>query len=158
MLDDNQGIACTRLPPDGDGPVAYKVDGATDYYVNNPYEPDSDYSFVMSGGHARMTGLSGHFVEHGITFAELTEWKFDGLELRTPEGQGKRRRADDDNGFAPSAASSDNTLKKRPRGPRRRPRPCSTASRRQLMRRERLSILSLARGRQCRRCQRCSGG
>ena len=30
VLDDNQGIACTLLPPDADGPVIYKVDGATD--------------------------------------------------------------------------------------------------------------------------------
>ena len=49
MLDDNQGIARTLSPPDADGPVIYKVDGATDYYVNNPYEPDSDYTFMMSG-------------------------------------------------------------------------------------------------------------
>ena len=97
------------MPPDADGPVIFKVDGSTAYYVHNPYEPDSDYSFVMSGGRARMTDLSGHSVEHGFTFPELTEWKFDGLELKTPEGQGKRRRADDDNGFEPSAASGDNT-------------------------------------------------
>ena len=110
VLDDNEGIACTLLPPDAQGePVIYKVDGATDYYVNNPYEPDSDYSFMLAGGRARMAGLSGYFVEKGITFPELTEWKFHGLEFRTPEPQGKRRRADDDNGFEPSAASGDNT-------------------------------------------------
>ena len=51
-----------------------------------------------------MSGSSGYFVEHGTTFPEWAEWK-----LRTPEGQGKRRRADDDNGFEPSAASGDNT-------------------------------------------------
>ena len=60
MLDDNEGIACTLLPPDAQGePVIYKVDGATDYYVNNPYEPDSDYSFMLSGGsrpHVRIVG------------------------------------------------------------------------------------------------------
>ena len=110
VLDDNEGIACTLLPPDAQGgPVIYKVDGATDYYVNNPYEPDSDYSFMLAGGRARMAGLSGYFVEKGITFPELTEWKFHGLEFRTPEPQGKRRKADDDNGFEPSAASGDNT-------------------------------------------------
>lgn len=109
VLDDNQGIACRLLPPDAHGPVICKVDGATDYYVNNPYEPDSDYSFMLAGGRARMAGLSGYFVEKGITFPELTEWKFHGLEFRTPEPQGKRRRADDDNGFEPSAASGDNT-------------------------------------------------
>ena len=110
VLDDNEGIACTLLPPDAQGGAAiYKVDGATDYYVNNPYEPDSDYSFMLAGGRARMAGLSGYFVEKGITFPELTEWKFHGLEFRTPEPQGKRRRADDDNGFEPSAASGDNT-------------------------------------------------
>ena len=48
----------------------------------------------------------------GITFPELTEWEFHGLEFRTPEGQGKRRRADDDNGFEPSAASGGNTQSK----------------------------------------------
>ena len=113
MLDDNRGIACTLLPPDGPGEtVIYKVDGASEYYVNNPYEPDSDYSFMLSGGRARMSGLSGYFVEKGITFPELTEWKFHGLEFRTPEPQGKRRRADDDNGFEPSAASGDNTPSK----------------------------------------------
>ena len=56
-----------------------------------------------------MSGLSDYFVENGITFPELTDWKVDGLELRTPEGQGKRRRADDGNGFEPSVASGDNT-------------------------------------------------
>ena len=110
MLDDNEGIACTRLPPDGLGEtVIYKVGGASDYHVNSPYEPDSDYSFMLSGGRARMSGLSGYFHEKGITFPELTEWKFHGLELRGAEAQGKRRRADDDNGFEPSAASGDNT-------------------------------------------------
>ena len=117
MLDDNQGIACTLLPPavPRSNYVIYKVDGATDYYVNNPYEPDSDYSFMLSGGRARMSGLSGYFLEKGITFPELTEWKFHGLELRGAEAHGKRRRADDDNGFEPSAASSDITPPKRPR-------------------------------------------
>ena len=87
-LDDNQGIACTLLLPAAQGePVIYHVDGATDYYVNNPYEPDSDYSFMFSGGRARMPGSSGHFVEKGITFPELAEWKFHGLEFRTPEGK-----------------------------------------------------------------------
>ena len=113
MLDDNQGIDCTLLPPDAqEEPAIYKVDGATDYYANNPYEPDSEYSFMLSGGRARRSGSSGHFVEHGITFPELAEWKFHGLELRTPGGQGKRRRADDGNGFEPSAASGDNTPSK----------------------------------------------
>ena len=113
MLDDSQGIACTLLPPDAHGePAIYKVDGATDYYVNSPYEPDSDYSFMLSGGRARMSGLSGYFVGKGITFPELAEWKFHGLEFWTPEAQGKRCRADDDNGFEPSAASGDNTPSK----------------------------------------------
>ena len=48
-------------------------------------------------------------MKKGITFPELAEWEFHGLEFRTPEPQGKRRRADDDNGFEPSAASGDNT-------------------------------------------------
>ena len=110
------GIACTLLPPDGPGEtVIYKVDGASDYHVNNPYEPDSEYSFMLSGGRARMSGLSGYFVDQGITFPELTEWKFHGLELKGTEAQGKRRRADDDNGFEPSAASSDSTPSKGPR-------------------------------------------
>ena len=112
VLDDNEGIACTLLPPAQGGPVIYKVDGATDYYVNNPYEPYSDYSFMLAGGRARMAGLSGYFVEKGITFPELTEWKFHGLEFRTPEPQGKRRKGDDDNGFEPSAASGDSTPSK----------------------------------------------
>ena len=73
VLDDNQGISCTILPADGSGPVIYKVDGASDYYVDSPYEPDSDYSFKLQGARARMSGLSGHFVEKGITFPELTE-------------------------------------------------------------------------------------
>ena len=97
------------------GPAIYKVDGATDYYVNNPYEPDSDYSFMLSGGRARMSGLSGYFQEKGITFPEMTDWKFHGLELRGVAEQGKRRRADDDNGFEPSAASSGNPPSKAPR-------------------------------------------
>ena len=59
-----------------------------------------------------MSGLSGYFHEKGITFPELTESKFHGLEFRTPEGTGERRRADDDNGFEPSAASGDNTPSK----------------------------------------------
>ena len=47
VLDDDEGIACTLLPPDAQGePVIYKVDGATDYYVNSPYEPDSDYHLM----------------------------------------------------------------------------------------------------------------
>ena len=91
------------------------MDGATDYYVNNPYEPDSDYSFIISGNRARMSGLSGYFLEKGVTFPELTEWKFHGLELKGTDAQGKRRRADDDNGFEPSAASSDSTPSKGPR-------------------------------------------
>ena len=115
VLDDNKGIACTLSPPGSNTRVIYKVDGATDYYVNNPYEPDSDYSFMLSGGRARMSGLSGYFLEKGITFPELTEWKFHGLEFRGAEAQGKRRRADDDNGFEPSAASNDSTPTKGPR-------------------------------------------
>ena len=59
-----------------------------------------------------MSGLSGYFLEKGVTFPELTEWKFHGLEFRTPEAQGKRRRSDDDNGFEPSAASGDITPSK----------------------------------------------
>ena len=94
----------------------YKMDGASDYFVNNPYEPDSDYSFILKGSRARMEGLSGYFQEKGITFPELTEWKFHGLDLRgAAEARGKRRRADDDNGFEPSAASSDNIPSKGPR-------------------------------------------
>ena len=113
MLDDNEGIACTLLPPDGPGEtVIYKVDGASDYHVNSPYEPDSDYSFMLSGGRARMAGLSGYFVDQGVTFPELTDWKFHGLEFKTPEAQGKRRKSDDDNGFEPSAASGDITPSK----------------------------------------------
>ena len=158
MLDDNEGIACTLLPPDAQGePVIYKVDGATDYYVNNPYEPDSDYSFMLAGGRARMAGLSGYFVEKGITFPELTEWKFHGLEFRTPEPQGKRRRDDDDNGFEPSAASGDNTPCKGARTST-----VAAALRHRLAKKEaagaRLSRLSLARGRQWRRRHRCGGG
>ena len=95
MLDNNAGIACTLLPPDGPGEtVIYKVDGASDYHVNSPYEPDSDYSFMLSGGRARMSRLSGHFLEKGIPFPELTEWKFYGLDLgggrctrQTPQGR-----------------------------------------------------------------------
>ena len=86
VLDDNKGIACTLLPPAVPETVIYKVDGATDYYVNNPYEPDSDYSFMLSGGRARMSGLSGYFLEKGITFPELTEWKFHVLELKGDRG------------------------------------------------------------------------
>ena len=67
VLDDYTGIACTPSPPGSNTCVIYKVDGATDYYVNNPYEPDSDYSFMLSGGRARMSGLSGYFQEKGIT-------------------------------------------------------------------------------------------
>ena len=62
-----------------------------------------------------MTALSGYFVEQGITFPELTDWKFHGLEFKTPEAQGKRRRSDDDNGFEPSAGSSEGTPNKGPR-------------------------------------------
>ena len=62
-----------------------------------------------------MSGLSGYFLQKGVTFPELTEWKFHGLELRGPEAQGKRRRSDDDNGFEPSAASNDSTPSKGPR-------------------------------------------
>ena len=62
-----------------------------------------------------MSALSGYFVQKGVIFPELTEWKFHGLEFRTPEPQGKRRRADDDNGFEPSAASSDSPPNKGPR-------------------------------------------
>ena len=112
MLDDNQDISCTILPADGSGPVIYKVDGASGYYVNNPYEPDSDYSFMLSGSRARMSTLSGYFLQKGIAFPELTDWKFHGLEFKTPEAQGKRRRSDDDNGFEPSAASGDITPSK----------------------------------------------
>ena len=108
-------LARCRLPMGRGGPAIYKVDGATDYYVNNPYEPDSDYSFMLSGGRARMAGLSGHFVEQGITFPELTDWKFHGLEFKTPEAQGKRRRADGDNGFESSAASGEGIPNKGPR-------------------------------------------
>ena len=96
VLDDNKGIACTLSPPGSNTRVIYKVDGATDYYVNNPYEPDSDYSFMLSGGRARMSALSGYFLQKGVTFPELTEWKFHGLELRGAEAHGKRRRAADD--------------------------------------------------------------
>ena len=83
------------MPPDGRGEtVINKVDGASDYYVNNPYEPDSDYSFMLSGGCARMSGLSGYFHEKGITFPESTEWKFHGLDLKgTTEAHGTRRKA-----------------------------------------------------------------
>ena len=56
-----------------------------------------------------MSGLSGYFREKGITFPELTEWKFHGLELKKTAAQGKRRRADGDNGFEPSAASNEST-------------------------------------------------
>ena len=49
VLDDNEGIACTLLLPPDMETVIYKVDGASDYYVNNPYEPDSDYSFMLVG-------------------------------------------------------------------------------------------------------------
>ena len=62
-----------------------------------------------------MSGLSGYFLEKGITFPELAEWKFHGLELRGAEAHGKRRRADDDNGFEPSAASNDSPPNKGPR-------------------------------------------
>ena len=65
VLDDNKGIACTLSPPGSNTRVIYKVDGATDYYINNQYEPDSDYSFMLSGGRARMSGLSGYFLENG---------------------------------------------------------------------------------------------
>ena len=116
VLDNNGGIACTLPPPDGQGGAAiYKVDGATDYYVNNPYEPDSDYSFMLAGGRARMAGLSGYFVEQGITFPELTDWKFHGLEWKEAAAQGKRRRADGDNGFELSAGSSEGIPNKGPR-------------------------------------------
>ena len=115
VLDDNKGIACTLLPPAVPETVIYKVDGASDYYVNNPYEPDSDYSFMLSGGRARMSALSGYFVRKGVIFPELTEWKFHGLELRGTNAPIKRRRDDDDNGFEPSAASSDSPPNKGPR-------------------------------------------
>ena len=91
------------------------MDGASEYYVNNPYEPDSDYSFMLAGGRARMSALSGYFLQKGVTFPELTEWKFHGLELKGTEAQGKRRRAEDDNGYEPSAASSGNPPSKAPR-------------------------------------------
>ena len=115
MLDDNRSISCTILPADGSGPVIYKVDGASDYYVNNPYEPDSDYSFMLSGGRARMSALSGHFLQKGTAFPELTGWKVHGLEWKEAAAQGKRRRADGDNGFEPSAGSSEGIPNKGPR-------------------------------------------
>ena len=62
-----------------------------------------------------MEGLSGYFQEKGITFPEMTDWKFHGLELKGVLEPGKRRRADDDNGFEPSAASSCNPPSKAPR-------------------------------------------
>ena len=81
VLDNDEGIACTLLLPNGEICI-YKMDGASDYFVNNPYEPDSDYSFMLKGSRARMEGLSGYFEEKGITFPEMTEWKFDGVELK----------------------------------------------------------------------------
>ena len=54
-----------------------------------------------------MSGLSGYFHAKGITFPKSTDWKFHGLDLKgTSEAQGKRRKADDDNGFEPSATRS----------------------------------------------------
>ena len=97
MLDNNEGIACTLLPPDGPGEtVIYKVDGAPDYHVNNAYEPDSDYSFMLSGVRVRMSGFSGYSHEKGITFPERTEWKIHGLDLKGNDRgtrQTKRGRA-----------------------------------------------------------------
>ena len=93
----------------------YKQDGASDYFVNNPYEPDSDYSFMLKGSRARMEGLSGYFEEKGITFPEMTDWKFHGLESKGVLEPDKRRRADDDNGLEPSAASSGSPPNKAPR-------------------------------------------
>ena len=115
VLDNDEGIACTLLLPNGEICI-YKQDGASDYFVNNPYEPDSDYSFMLKGSRARMEGLSGYFEEKGITFPEMTEWKFDGVELKgVLEPSNKKRKADDDNGLEPSAASSGSPPNKAPR-------------------------------------------
>ena len=45
----------------------------------------------------------------------MTDWKFDGWKWREAAAQGKRRRADGDNGFEPSAGSSEGTPNKGPR-------------------------------------------
>ena len=64
VLADNGGIACLLLPPDGET-VIYKVDGALDYHVNNPYEPDSDYSFMLSGVAPACQGCRGTSMRRG---------------------------------------------------------------------------------------------
>ena len=55
VLDNDEGIACTLSLPNGEICI-YKMDGASDYFVNTPYEPDSDYSFMLKGSRARMEG------------------------------------------------------------------------------------------------------
>ena len=147
MLDDNQGIACTLLPPNAQGePIIYNVDGATDYYVNSPYEPDSDYYFTMAGSrpHVRIVGVLPREGGH-LPRVDRLEVPWVGIE-GVPEAQGKRRRTDDAIGDEPSAADSE-ALRVRARGPRRWPRPCATASRRRSLRGTRLSRPSPALGR-----------
>ena len=107
MRDDNEGIACTPLPPDGLGEtVIYKVGGASDYHVNSPHEPDSDYSSMLSGVAPACQDCRGTSMRRGSQ-PESTDWKFHGLDLKgTSEAQGKRRKADGDNGFEPSVTRS----------------------------------------------------
>ena len=62
-----------------------------------------------------MSALSGHFLQKLIAFPELTDWKLHGLEWKEVAAQGKRRRADGDNGFEPSAGSNEGIPNKGPR-------------------------------------------
>ena len=89
--------------------------GATEYYVKSPYEYDTDYSFKLQGQLARMSGLSDFFRQQGVTFPEMCEWQSHGLELRSTDATGKRRRDDAASTEGGEAAGSDNTPSKGPR-------------------------------------------
>ena len=116
VLPNDEGIACTLLPPNGQGERRiYKVEGATEYYVKSPYEYDTDYSFKLQGQLARMSGLSDFFRQQGVTFPEMCEWQFHGLKLRSTNAADKRRRGDAASIEGGEAAGSDNTPSKGPR-------------------------------------------
>ncbi len=119
VLDNDDGIACTLAPGSSEERCVYKVEGATDYEIDNIYEHDTNYSFNLNGSRAFMLGLSAFFVSHGVKFPEYCDWHFEGVEIRPPRSAAgpagvKRRGGQADPAEGGEAAGDGKNAKKAP--------------------------------------------
>ena len=79
-LSDHGGVVCTLdTRPEGERAI-FKIDGATDYVLEDCFDPETAVSFKINNKEMHADGLSAFFTENGISFPKYGDhWEIPGF-------------------------------------------------------------------------------